>query len=207
MTGFPGVFGPGGSTAIVPGGLFTNAMSFPSLGYPAALDVARTTNPLNIPNTNDFSIRIWVKDPPPDVLVSVGNLTIQCNTVGIQNTHAGTNAVATEADQFYMHQPNPPAYVETQLDFSVNDTPNVNWNRLILTWTNATQTMLAKINNTPSVSMVNASGSWMQVTYFLTLGINGFLANVCECGVWASHALTEAEMLIDWNGGAGKTFP
>lgn len=204
MSGFPATFSAGGSEVIVPGGLFTNAMSFPSTSWPVAADAARSTTPLNIPNTNDFSIRIWVKDP---VFGGAGNFDVQCNSVGIQNTHAGTNAVATEADQFYMHQPNPPAYVETQLDYSVNDPLNLTWTRVVLTWTNATKTMLAKINNTPSVTMVNATGSWMSVTYFITLGINGFAMNLCECGVWANHALTEAEMLLDWNGGAGKTYP
>lgn len=199
------VFSTGGGQAIVAGGLITNAMTFPSPTFPAFIDVGKSTNPLQISSANDFTFRIWVKDP---VGLFAGNLEARFDAnPGDLNTHSGGAHVAVSSDSFYMHQPNPPAYVETQLDFSADDPGVAGWHRVIVSFKASTSTMLAKFDNQASRTMVNAVGSSVGILDLLLLFIDGFTTQLCECGVWANHALTEAEMLLDWNGGAGKTFP
>lgn len=198
-------FSTGGSQAIVPGGLITNAMTFPSSSWPAFIDVGKSTNPLQITNANDFTFRIWVKDP---VGLFVGNMNMKFDAnPGDLNTHTGGGHVAIGSDVFYMHRPNPPGYVETPLDFSADDPGVAGWHRIIISFTASTNTMLSKFDNDASRTTVNPVGSFVGILDLQLLYINGFTTQLCECGVWATHALTEAEMLLDWNGGAGKTFP
>lgn len=198
-------FSPGGSQAIVPGGIISNAMTFPSSSWPAFIDVAKSTNPLQITNANDFTFRIWVKDP---VGLFVANLEARFDAnPGDLNSHSGDAHVAVSSDSFYMHQPNPPLYVETQLDFSADDLGVAGWHRIIVSFTASTNTMLAKFDNDVSRTVVNPVGSSVGILDLQLLFISGFTTQLCECGVWATHALTEAQMLTDWNGGAGKTYP
>lgn len=199
------LFTTGGSQAVVPGGLITNALSFPSSSFPAFIDVGKSNTPLGINSANDFTFRIWVKDP---VGLFVGNLESRFDAnPGDLNTHSGGAHVAVSSDSFYMHQPFPPAYVETQLDFSADDPGVAGWHRVIVSFKASTSTMLAKFDNDASRTTINPVGSSVGLLDLLLLFIDGFTTQLCECGVWANHVLTEPEMLLDWNGGAGRTFP
>lgn len=194
-------FSTNGSQAVVAGGLITNAMSFPSTSFPAFLDVAASTNPLGISSTDGFTFRIWVKD----VGGFISNFEQRFITnPGALNAHDGTAHVVTSADIFYMHRNAP--YDEQSLDFSAEDLGTAGWHRVIISFDPATNTMLAKVDNQASLTFVNPTGSSMDILDLLVLFIDAFTMNMCECGVWKGTVLTEAQMLVDWNGGAGTTF-
>jgi len=55
--------------------------------------------------------------------------------------------------------------------------------------------------------MINPVGSFVDILDLLVLFIDGFTTLLCECGLWKNLVLTEPQMLLDWNGGAGVTFP
>ena len=197
------VFSPGGGQAVVAGGLITNAMSFPSAAFPAFLDVAKSTNPLGYINTDSFTFRIWVKDPVTGFASNLESRFIF--DPGSLNVHSQDAHVAVSSDIFYMHRTVP--YDEQSLDFSADDLGIVGWHRIIISFDTATNTMLAKFDNDVSRTFVNPVGSSVTILDLLVLFIDGFSTLLCECGLWKGTVLTEAQMLVDWNGGAGRTFP
>lgn len=197
------IFTPGGSEAVVPGGLITNAMSFPSTTFPTFLDVAKSNTPLALGNMDSFTFRIWAKDP---IGAFIGNLESRfVLNPGDLNAHSGGGHVVISGDEFYMHRPVP--YDEQELDFSADDPGVVGWHRVIISFDATTSTMLAKFDNKPSRTLHNTVGSSVDPLDLLVLFIDGFSTLLCECGLWKNLVLTEAQMLLDWNGGAGKTFP
>lgn len=194
-------FSTGGSQAIVPGGLITNAMTFPSTSFPTFLDVAKSNVPLNIASTDSFTFRIWAKD----AVNFISNLEQRFGSnPGALNAHDGTSHVVISSDIFYMHRNVP--YDEQSLDFSAEDLGVAGWHRVIISFNPATNTMLAKIDNQASLTFVNPTGSSVDILDLLILFIDGFAMQLCECGLWKGTVLTEAQMLVDWNGGAGTTF-
>lgn len=196
------VFSTGGGQAIVPG-LISDAISFPSPSYPAFLDVAASTNPLSISSTDSFTFRIWAKNPAIGFVNTLETRFI--SNPGDLNTHSGGAHVAISSDAFYMHRPIP--YDEQSLNFGADDTGALGWHRIIVSFDPATNTMLAKFDNNTSRTFVNPVGSSVDVLDLQALFIDGFDTQMCECGVWKNIVLTEAQMLVDWNGGAGTTFP
>jgi hypothetical protein len=198
------VFSIGGSqSVVVGGGLITNAMSFPSTSFPSFLDVAKSTNPLNLSSASSFTFRIWVKEPSGGV-TSNAEMRFVLDP-GDLNTHSGGAHVAISGDGFYMHRPAP--YDEQELDFSADDPGVVAWHRIIILFDATTSTMMAKFDNKTTRTFINPVGSSVNILDLLTLFIDGTTTLLCECGLWENLVLTEPQMLVDWNGGAGVTFP
>jgi hypothetical protein len=198
------LFTPGGSQSVVAGGLITNAMSFPSPSYPSFLDVAASTNPLNMSSASSFTFRIWGKNAFFGGFLS--NVEMRFVTdPGSLNTHSGSSPVVISGDGFYMHRPVP--YDEQELDFSADDPGVIAWHRIIILFDATTSTMKAKFDNSPTRTMINPVGSFVDILDLLVLFIDGFTTLLCECGLWKNLVLTEPQMLLDWNGGAGVTFP
>lgn len=88
-------------------------------------------------------------------------------------------------------------------------TADVNWHRIIVLCDIVGQRLSWKMDNQATISAISPQPFHFEAPperfIFSASGSNVF--SYSEIGLWQNKLLTEPQMVTDWNGGAGKTFP
>ena len=147
--------------------------------------------------TNDFAIRFWVR--PRDVFdanfLFFDSFTDGWN--GYLRNAGGTNRVRWEADVGGAY---------TDLD-STNNLALNSWHRVVLWHKQGVELGLKADNHTSeTLSFTNLTSSTAALPYWY-INDSSSVNEFDEISVWKGYVPTEAELLYDWNSGAGRAYP
>jgi hypothetical protein len=153
--------------------------------------------------TTGFSLRLWYQmdslQLPPNYLVVISNLSR--SHWASSDFMLYRNSGEWRARMYYDG--------EVRVTIPIDD----NWHRLIVTYHKPTSTLKMRLDMDPIGAPQTNTGivfdPWGdQVIYLGTLGSNNVPGlNLDEIAFWRDYILTEDDMLADWNGGAGLTYP
>lgn len=82
------------------------------------------------------------------------------------------------------------------------------WHYVLARYTNATKTLLLRVDNNPDASVTYASAlptSWDSYRYQKLDITTPEYVELCEIAYW-NRCLTDDQVTYDWNGGNGKTW-
>jgi hypothetical protein len=172
------------------------------IGYGLALDsYMETGTTTRFQFSGSFTIRFWYYEDG-----SLSQLSLLANDAGDESFRIrANNAPGDNGIIFSM-------FDSGNTGFDLNPTSGTalgaGWHRVIV-WYEHGVGMGAKIDNDASVTLAQTGGIYATPGNRLYMHVSSTPASGCkidEISIW-NQILTESEMLADWNGGSGRTYP